>query len=240
MKKIVLAVCLVMCLAGCGNNSTEDKAKDSKASAESAVSSAEESKFDSHITYTCEKAADDAELDKVADALDARYSQAFSESEHTIKKDYENKEIRLEFDNTEGTEDFAETSNLANIVKFIKGEDKSGEVILTNDNVEQCVNQVYVDPNTGLDNYVVSIEFDDEGKQLFADATTELSEKKMPISVWLNGEKIASPNVNEPITDGKCQISGDFDEEKATDLADKIAMKPLPFDITVKESELNK
>ena len=131
MKKLVFAVCLVMCLAGCGNNSTEDKAKDSKASAESAVSSAEESKFDSHITYTCEKAADDAELDKVADALDARYSQAFSESEHTIKKDYENKEIRLEFDNTEGTEDFVETSTLANIVKFVKGKDKTGEVILS-------------------------------------------------------------------------------------------------------------
>ncbi|WP_024858073.1 SecDF P1 head subdomain-containing protein [Ruminococcus albus] len=240
MKKLILAVCLVMCLAGCGNNSTEDKAKDSKASAESAVSSAEESKFDSHITYTCEKAADDAELDKVADALDARYSQAFSESEHTIKKDYENKEIRLEFDNTEGTEDFAETSNLANIVKFIKGEDKSGEVILTNENIESCEKQMYVYAGDGSERWVVTIQFDDEGKQLFADATTELSEKKMPISVWLNDEMISAPMVNEPIMDGKCQISGDFDEEKATELADKIAMKPLPFDITVKESELNK
>ena len=240
MKKLVFAVCLVMCLAGCANNSTEEKAKDSKASAESAVSSAEESKFNSHITYTCEKAADDPELDKVADARDARYSQAFNESEHTIKKDYENKEIRLEFDNTEGTEDFAETSNLANIVKFIKGEDKSGEVILTNENIESCEKQIYVDAGDGSERWGVTIQFDDEGKQLFADATTELSEKKMPISVWLNDEMISAPNVNEPILDGKCQISGDFDEEKATDLAEKIAMKPLPFDITVKECELNK
>ena len=240
MKKLVLAVCLVMCLAGCGNNSTEDKAKDSKASAESAVTSAEESKFNSYILYSCANAADDAELDKIGDALDSRFSKAFEGSNHEIEKNYEKKEIKLDFDYAEGVEDFAETSTLANKVEFIKGEDKSGEVILTNDNVEQCVNQVYVDPDTSLDNYVVSIEFDDEGKQLFADATTELSEKKMPISVWLNGEKIASPNVNEPIVDGKCQISGDFDEEKATELAEKIAMKPLPFDITLEKYELNK
>ena len=137
-------------------------------------------------------------------------------------------------------EDFAETSTLANIVKFKKGEDKSGEIVLTNENIESCEKQMYVYAGDGSERWVVTIQFDDEGKQLFADATTELSEKKMPISVWLNDEMISAPNVNEPIVDGKCQISGDFDEEKATDLAEKIAMKPLPFDITLEKYELNK
>ena len=240
MKKLILAVCLVMCLAGCGNNSTEDKAKDSKASAESAVTSAEESKFNSYILYSCANAADDAELDKIGDALDSRYSKAFEGSNHEIEKNYEKKEIKLDFDYAEGVEDFAETSTLANIVKFKKGEDKSGEIVLTNENIESCEKQIYVDAGDGSEHWVISIQFDDEGKQLFADATTELSEKKMPISVWLNDEMISAPNVNEPIVDGKCQISGDFDEEKATELAEKIAMKPLPFDITLEKYELNK
>jgi hypothetical protein len=229
-----------MCLAGCANNSTDEKAKDSKASAESAVSSAEDSKYGSYILYSCANAADDAELDKIGYALDSRFSKAFEGSDHEIEKNYEKKEIKLDFKYAEGVEEFAETSTIANKVEFIKGEDKSGEVILTNDNVEQCVNQVLVDPDTGVENYVVSIEFDDEGRQLFADATTELSEKKMPISVWLNDEMISAPMVNEPIVDGKCQISGDFDEEKAAELAEKIAMKPLPCDITLEKYELNK
>ena len=137
-------------------------------------------------------------------------------------------------------EDFVEISPLENKVEFIKGEEKSGEVVHTNNNIKSCENRQYMDYSDDSTYWVIAMEFDEEGTQIFADATTEMSGKNIPITIWLNDEIISAPMVNEPITDGKCQISGDFDEEKATDLAEKIAMKPLPFDITVKESELNK
>lgn len=236
MKKLVLAVCLVMCLAGCADNS----AKDSKSSAaESSVSSAEESRFNSHITYTCDKAADNAELDNIGDVLESRYSQTFDNSDHTIIKDYEKKKIKLEFDYAEGAEEFAEISALENKVEFIKGDDKSGEVILTNENIDKCEQRLSADIY-GTERWEVALQFDDESKQIFADVTEELAANGMSLSIWLNDKRISAPVVNECVTDGNCVISGDLDEESSAALAKQIAMKPLPFDITLEEYELDR
>ena len=263
MKKLILLASLALILTGCASGETESKTESSESSAETTAASvtneaeeevsaeeesaveesaAEEEKkaeYNSSITYTCENAADDAQLDTIADVLDKRFDSMFSEQEHYIEKDYANKEIKLEFDNTEGMEDFVEISPLENKVEFIKGEEKSGEVVLTNNNIKSCENRQYMDYSDDSTYWVIAMEFDEEGTQIFADATMELSENKNAISIWLDDELLAAPTVIESIMDGKCQISGDYDEERSAELAKKIAMKPLPFDIAVKGSELN-
>ena len=259
MKKLIILASLALILTGCANGKTESKKESSESSAEttaasvtneaveeeSAVEEAEKVEYNSSITYSCEKAADDAQLDTIADVLDKRFDSMFSEQEHNIEKDYANKEIKLKFDNTDGMENFVKLSPLENKVEFIKGKDRSGEVVLTNENIKECINSFFVDPSTGLDVWIVSLIFDDEGTQIFADVTTELAEKnhteenKIPISIWLDDELLVTARVNESIMDGHCQIEGDYDEESSAELAKKMAMKPLPFDITVKESELN-
>lgn len=86
--------------------------------------------------------------------------------------------------------------------------------------------------------YAVSIEFNDEGKQLFGDITTKYLNQT--ISIWMDDVMISFPTVNAAITDGKAQITGNFDAESATALANKINAGALPFKLeTVSSSNIS-
>lgn len=72
--------------------------------------------------------------------------------------------------------------------------------------------------------YVVVLEFDDEGTELFSDLTTTYSGKY--IAIFVNRELLISPSVNEAITSGQCTITGGWSGtagyEEAYDLAVQI------------------
>lgn len=78
--------------------------------------------------------------------------------------------------------------------------------------------------------YLVSLEFDDEGKKLFADATSKYVGSY--IGIYMDDTLISSPKVNEAIPDGNATISGDFDAAESIELADKIKAGALPFSMT--------
>ncbi|HRR77156.1 MAG TPA: hypothetical protein P5191_10160 [Ruminococcus sp.] len=107
------------------------------------------------------------------------------------------------------------------ILTFRMGTDPNGEIILTEKNVVTAEPLIMQEPN-GEQNYGISLMFDEEGKNTFADVTSEAAQNNIPISIWYDGELISSPTVNAPITDGKAIISGDFTLDSATELANKI------------------
>lgn len=76
-------------------------------------------------------------------------------------------------------------------------------------------------------NYVVSLELNDEGAKTFADITEEYNGKV--VSIWMDEIMLSAPTIQEKITGGKAQISGDFTAEEATSLAEKINAGALPF-----------
>ena len=80
---------------------------------------------------------------------------------------------------------------------------------------------------TGETEYIVSLEFSEEGAQKFADATSTYLNKT--ISIWMDDVMISSPNVNSVITDGKAIIQGSFTATSASALASKIQGGALPF-----------
>ncbi len=75
----------------------------------------------------------------------------------------------------------------------------------------------------------VSLEFDEEGTAAFAEATQELAGTGGVISIWMDDTCISYPTVENAITDGRSQITGNFDYESAKDLADKISAGALPY-----------
>lgn len=79
----------------------------------------------------------------------------------------------------------------------------------------------------GNNQYVVSLEFNDEGKELFEQATTMYLNNT--ISIWMDDTMLSSPTVSTVISDGSAQISGRFTAEEATALATKINAGALPF-----------
>lgn len=87
--------------------------------------------------------------------------------------------------------------------------------------------EVVTDPQTGA--VQVSLQFDDEGKALFA-AITERNVGK-PVAIYLDGSPISVPNVNEPIRDGRAVISGNFTIVEAKQLTQRLNSGALPVPV---------
>ncbi|HJV13718.1 MAG TPA: protein translocase subunit SecD [Propionibacteriaceae bacterium] len=86
-------------------------------------------------------------------------------------------------------------------------------------------------------NWVVNLEFNSEGSAAFEAATRELSQKTEPenrFAIVLDGVSISAPTVNEPIPGGRAEISGNFTQRSATELANvlKYGALPLAFDVS--------
>lgn len=77
----------------------------------------------------------------------------------------------------------------------------------------------------------VSLQFDNEGAQLFADLTTANVGK--PIAIFLDGVAISTPKVNEPILGGRASIDGNFSVAEAKLLAQRLNAGALPVPVTL-------
>lgn len=103
------------------------------------------------------------------------------------------------------------------------------ETILMDGSMVQSATPKVYQGDDGTSQYVVSLEFTDEGKQKFAEITQEYVGSV--ISIWMDDIMISAPNVNSAITDGKAQIEGSFTATEASDLANKISAGALPFQL---------
>lgn len=92
------------------------------------------------------------------------------------------------------------------------------------------------DPNTNAP--VVALKFDEQGTKLFADLTA--NNVGNPIAIFLDGNLISSPVVNEPIPSGEAVITGGgpgFRVEEARELVRDINFGALPFKIEVAQTQ---
>jgi protein-export membrane protein SecD len=75
----------------------------------------------------------------------------------------------------------------------------------------------------------VTLEFNEEGKEMFG----EITERNVgaPVAIYLDGEPISVPTVNEPILGGSAVISGSFNIAEAKLLARRLNAGALPVPI---------
>lgn len=96
---------------------------------------------------------------------------------------------------------------------------------LTGKNLKKAV--IQFNPNNNRPE--VSLEFDSEGADLFA----EITEKNIgrPVAIYLDDYPISVPTVNEKISDGKAVISGSFSIDEAKELVQRLKAGALPVPI---------
>lgn len=75
----------------------------------------------------------------------------------------------------------------------------------------------------------VSLQFDDEGTKLFSEITTRNVGK--PVGIFLDGQPISTPRVNEPITSGSAVITGGFSFQEAKLLSQRLNSGALPVPV---------
>ena len=109
--------------------------------------------------------------------------------------------------------------------------DMEGNVIMTGSDVSEAQAASYSDQTTGLKQYIVSLVLTDTGKQAFADATTKAAENHDQIMIVYDNMIVSAPSVQEPITDGRCQITGMPDWDTAENLASTIRIGSLPLEL---------
>jgi len=85
--------------------------------------------------------------------------------------------------------------------------------------------------------WVVTLSFDSLGAALFSQATGDLAGATSPtdqFAIVLDGKVISAPSVNEKIPNGSAQITGSFNQQTATNLANvlKYGALPLTFDLS--------
>jgi protein-export membrane protein SecD len=84
--------------------------------------------------------------------------------------------------------------------------------------------------NTTYQPYI-SLEFNDEGAKIFAELTKNNIGKR--IAIYLDGAPISIPRVNEEIPNGKAQITGQFTQQEAKQLAERLNTGALPVPINL-------
>ena len=163
-------------------------------------------------------------------------------TDYELYVDYSNYDIIVRFPWQAGEEDFdpeAAVQELGEMAELTFREgyetDEYGlptgvtaeNIIVTGDQVVSA--EAIAWEENGEYKFGVSLEFDEEGSAAFAEATQELAGTGGVISIWMDDTCISYPTVENAITDGRSQITGNFDYESAKDLADKISAGALPY-----------
>jgi protein-export membrane protein SecD len=89
--------------------------------------------------------------------------------------------------------------------------------------------RVDIDQRTGIPQ--VSLEFNSEGSDLFAEITKRNAGKL--VAIFLDGQPISIPRVNEPILSGQAVISGSFTIAESRLLAQRLNAGALPVPINL-------
>jgi len=77
----------------------------------------------------------------------------------------------------------------------------------------------------------IALQFNDEGKNLFAEITKRNLQK--PVAIFLDQDIISAPTVQSVIDDGKAVITGKFDIKEARNLANLLNAGALPIPINL-------
>jgi protein-export membrane protein SecD len=83
---------------------------------------------------------------------------------------------------------------------------------------------------------LVSIEFNDEGNKIFEQVTGDNIGKEL--AIFLDGELISNPVIQQKISGGQAQINGDFTPEEARDLVNNLNFGALPLPIELINTQL--
>ena len=144
------------------------------------------------------------------------------------------KRIRVELPGAEDAQEAIDQIGRTAQLQFALAD---GTIVLDGGNVK--------DAEAAMDNesagYAVDLQFDSEGAELFHQATATAYSGSVTstiegvdnraIMIILDGQIISAPVVNEPISGGRCSITGGFSQEEASNLAALIKGGALPLEL---------
>ncbi len=114
--------------------------------------------------------------------------------------------------------------------KTIEELQADGSIVLTGTEVDGAQARAQQDSMGNLEN-VVSLSFNEKGKQAFAEATTKAYENGETIAIYYDEKFVSVPNVQAAITDGNAVITGQSTAAEAEQLASTIRIGGLKMEL---------
>ena len=114
--------------------------------------------------------------------------------------------------------------------KTIEELQADGSIVLTGTEVDGAQARAQQDSMGNLEN-VVSLSFNEKGKQAFAEATTKAYENGETIAIYYDEKFVSVPNVQAAITDGNAVITGQSTAAEAEQLASTIRIGSLSLEL---------
>ena len=143
--------------------------------------------------------------------------------------------ITLEIPSITDPNEAVETFGAAAVLTF---RDADGNVFLEGKDVVEA-EAGYYSSDSGVAQWVVSLELTDEGAEKFAAATKQAAINQTSIYTYIDEvistATVSSEYASEGITGGKAQISGSFDRESASALAGNINAGALQYNLKLEE-----
>ena len=128
-----------------------------------------------------------------------------------------------------GVDDPEQAVNIIKNTAQLEFQDEEGNVLVTGKDLKDA----QASPGTGGQGASVDLEFNDAGAKLFAEATAKNVGRRLAIVI--DKEVISAPTVNEPIPNGRAQITGGFTAEEAQNLAVLLRSGALPVSFNIME-----
>lgn len=186
------------------------------------------------------EASEDAtaeDMMKAVAIIDNRVN-ALGVTEPEIRREGENR-ILIELPGVEDPEEAVNLIGKTALLEFIRID--NGEVVVTGRDLKNALEGKDASGIVGKE-YHVSLEFNKEGAEKFAAATSDLvakyseNDQNRMIAIVLDGNMVSSPVVQTAIHDGKASISGGFQTlEEAKSLALLLRSGALPVEMEIIE-----
>ncbi|MGL4772450.1 MAG: protein translocase subunit SecD [Clostridium sp.] len=162
-------------------------------------------------------------LEKTKKLIELRVNKlGVAETVVTVEGD---KRIRVDIPGASNSNEIADSLTKTGNLTFKSPE---GEVILTGkEHIKEA--STVINQETGKPE--VALKLNDEGKKIFADATSKYVGQQ--ISIYMDDEMVSNPTVQVPITNGEATITGNGSLDEATNLAGIINSGALPVTMGV-------
>ena len=128
-------------------------------------------------------------------------------------------------EDNDGNANFTSTGSGYALARSLDEIREAGSVVLEGTDVKDAQGGAFQSDKNSSREYAVSLTLTDEGKTKFADATKANVGKQ--IAIVYDNQILSAPKVNEAITGGQAQITGDFTLKEAQTLATNIGIGSL-------------